>query len=182
MNELSQAPDRKKIKVSASFTQGAQLREALASAHLELFTQPAPVDPILNGGVSTRTVTDADTGAVTRAPLAAGDMCVLTGRNIKLAGTDTSVGILLTSVANPSTTFFIKPDRVSPNEPKTLQFVLPAGMDEGAWKVKVTTQYGSGGGRLTNEPRSIIMESPLILGEDTGGGDEGGGEVIDPMA
>lgn len=178
-SELSQAPNRDKIKVNASFTPGAQLRDALASARLELFTQPAPTGPILNGGVSTRTVTNADTGAVTRAPLAAGDMCVLTGRNIKLAGTDPAVGILLTSVDSPSTTFFIKPDRVSPNEPKTLQFVLPTDIAEGAWTVKVTTQYGSGN-KLVAKPRSYIMDSPLIIGDDPGTG--GGGEVVDPMA
>lgn len=94
-SELSQAPDRDKIKVSASFTPGKLLREALASARLELFNQPAPVGPLLNGAVSTRA---AQPGVTTRVPLEAGDMCVLTGRNLKLAGTDPSVGILLTSV------------------------------------------------------------------------------------
>ncbi|WP_455592974.1 DUF4469 domain-containing protein [Bacteroides sp.] len=82
---------------------------------------------------------------MTRAPLAAGDMCILTGKNLKLVGTDPSVGILLTSVANPSKTFFINPDHVSSDEPKKLQFVLPNDMEEGSWTVQVTTQYGSGG-------------------------------------
>lgn len=177
-SELSQAPNREKIKVNASFSAGKLLREAMAEARLELFTQPAPVGPMLNGAVSTRSVTDAD-GVITRTPLEAGDMCVLTGRNLKLAGDDPSVGILLTSVDSPSTTFFIKPDRVSPNEPKRLQFVLPIDMTEGAWEVKVTTQY-SPSNKPVATPRSYVMDTPLIIGEN--GGDGGGGEIIDPTA
>lgn len=181
-SELSQAPNRDKVKVNASFTAGKLLREALAGARLELFTQPAPVGPLLNGAVSTRSVTDAD-GVATRAPLEAGDMCVLTGRNLKLAGADPAVGILLTSVDAPSTTYFIAPDRVSPNEPKRLQFVLPADMAEGAWTVKVTTQY-SNGARLVATPRSFVMDTPLVIGQASGGGgsEGGGGEIIDPTA
>lgn len=174
-SELSQAPNRDKIRVNASFSPGRQLRQSLASARLELFTQPAPVGPLLNGAVSTRTLPAAD-GTTTRAPLAAGDMCVLTGRNLKLAGTHADVGILLTSIDSPSKTFFITPDRVSPNEPRRLQFVLPAGMAEGAWQVKVTTQH-SNGGKLTASPRTCVMDQPLIVGErsDSGSGGSGGG-------
>lgn len=172
-SELSQAPDRDKIKVSASFTPGKLLREALASARLELFSQPAPVGPLVNGAVSTRA---AQPGVTTRVPLEAGDMCVLTGRNLKLAGTDPSVGILLTSVENASKTFFITPYRVNPNEPRRLQFVLPAAMTEGAWTVQVTTQYSSGG-RLVTTPRTTVMDAPLIIGEvSEGGGGSGSGE------
>lgn len=180
-SELSQAPDREKIKVNASFSAGKLLREAMAEARLELFTQPAPVGPMLNGAVSTRSVTNAE-GVATRAPLEAGDMCVLTGRNLKLVGDDASVGILLTSVDSPSTTFFITPDRVSPNEPKRLQFVLPADMTEGAWEVKVTTQYSQGKVTVAT-PRSYVMDAPLVIGENGGdGGESGGGDIIDPTA
>lgn len=180
-SELSQAPDRDKIKVSASFTPGKLLREALASARLELFSQPAPVGPLVNGAVSTRA---AQPGVTTRVPLEAGDMCVLTGRNLKLAGTDPSVGILLTSVEDASKTFFITPYRVNPNEPRRLQFVLPAAMTEGAWTVQVTTQYSSGG-RLVTTPRTTVMDAPLIIGEvseDGGGSGSGeGGLEEDPL-
>ena len=180
-SELSQAPDRDKIKVSASFTPGKLLREALASARLELFSQPAPVGPLVNGAVSTRA---AQPGVTTRVPLEAGDMCVLTGRNLKLAGTDPSVGILLTSVEDASKTFFITPDRVNPNEPRRLQFVRPAAMTEGAWTVQVTTQYSSGG-RLVTTPRTTVMDAPLIIGEvseDGGGSGSGeGGLEEDPL-
>lgn len=179
-SELSQAPNREKIRVSASFTSGKAVRQALASARLELFSQPAPVGPLLNGAVSTRTIASAN-GTTTRAPLEAGDMCVLTGRNLKLAGTDPSVGILLTSIDTPSKEYFIQPSRVSPNEPKRLQFVLPAAMTEGLWRVKVTTQYMSGGG-LTTKPRSYEMDTPLVIGEQTqgGGGSGGGGGELGP--
>lgn len=172
-NELSLAPDRRKIKVGVGFTMGGQLRSALASAHLELYVQPAPVGPLLNGAVSTRLVTD-EQGTETRAPLAAGDMCMLTGNNIKLVGTDPSVGILLTSVETPAKTYFIEPNRVSPNEPKRLQFVLPTDIADGAWTVNITTQFGSGHS-LVAAPRSYVLEGALIVGN------VGEGDVEDPI-
>lgn len=173
-NELSQAVNRDKVKVSASFSPGAMMRQAMASAHLTLFLQPAVTGPLLNGAISTRTVTN-DQGVATRAPLAAGEMCQLTGQNIKLVGTDPSVGILLTSVDDATKTHFIAPDRVSPNEPKTLQFILPAGMTDGGWTVRVTTQYSTGG-HLIETPRSFVMDELLTLGE----GGSGGGDIEDP--
>lgn len=64
-----------------------------------------------------------------------------------------------------------------------MQFVLPADMTEGAWEVKVTTQY-SNGASLVAVPRSYVMDAPLVIGENAGGGGEsgGGGEIIDPTA
>lgn len=170
--DLSKAPDPKVVKVYASCTQGSLLRQAMGRTKLEIFTQPAVVGPLLNGAVSTRTEADG----VTRAPLAAGEMCMLTGRNLKLAGTDPKVGITLTSVADPEKTVHIGMDRVSPNEPKRLQFVIPAEVGEGLWRVTVTSQY-SNGNALLKEPRSFEMETPLRIGTD-----EEGGIVDDPTA
>ena len=56
-----------------------------------------------------------------------------------------------------------------------MQFILPAGVTEGEWRVKITTQYTSGN-KLTKEPRTYEMERPIVIGETTsGGGEEGGG-------
>lgn len=169
-DELSQAVDHKKVKVGASCSAGAMLRSAIASSKLEIFTQPAPVGPMLNGAVSTRAVIDDQTGTSTRAPLEAGDMCVLTGVNLKLAGTDPSVGITLTLATDATKKHFIAPNRVSPNEPKRLQFILPADMTEGNWIVKVTTQYSSSN-HTVKEPRSYQMDGFLTLGEGGGSGE-----------
>ena len=168
-NDLSKAPDRSKIKVTCYFKQGTVMRNALNQTVCQIFTLPAPVGPLLNGVVNTRSVTD-DNGVVTRAPLAPGEMCVLTGKNIKLAGEHPTVGILLTSEADATKTIFISPDRVEPNEPMRLQFVLPADITDGDWKVEVTTQYGSGR-RTVISPRSYLMETPLVVGDGGGSGD-----------
>lgn len=171
--ELSQAVDQEKVRVYASFRQGPVVEEALQKAKLHFFLQPTATGPYIAG------MTSAFTDAVTRVPLpmAGGEMVVLTGNGLKLVGDDPSVGITLTSVADPDTSFFIPPVKVSPNTPKKLQFTLPAGVTEGEWTVQVTTQY-SGGNYRTKEPRTFILPHPIVVGEVTNpeepGGSDGG--------
>lgn len=113
--DLSQAIDHSKVKVYATLSMGSLLRTEMENCRLELFTQPAVTGPLLNGAVAqTRT---ADGGVATRAPQA-GQNLRLTGRNIKLAGEDPSVGITFTSVENPSTSVFVPMADVTVNEPK----------------------------------------------------------------
>lgn len=168
--ELSQPVDREKIKVYGSFSQGARLKEAFAKANLKLFLQPAVTGPYIAGMTSATNANNAN--AQTRVPMSAGKMAVLNVRNAKVVGDDPTVGITLTSVANPAVSFFIGPDDISPNTPSRLQFVLPAGITDGEWKVKVTTQYTSSN-RLSKSPRSFELERPVTIGSLPGG--EGGG-------
>lgn len=171
-DELSGAVDRDKVSVYASFRQGPAVSEALGKAKLHYFLQPAATGPHIAG------MTSAFSDATTRAPLPmeGGEMVVLTGSGLKLVGDDPTVGITLTSVANPQTSFFIPPTKVSPNTPKKLQFTLPAGVTEGEWTVQVTTQYSSGS-NWTKEPRTFSLPHPITIGETTeepGGGSQGG--------
>lgn len=172
--ELSLPIDREKVKVYASFSQGSAMKEAMAQAHITLFTQPAVTGPYIAGMTSTA-YTDA--AATTRAPMAAGKMAVITGEGLKVVGTDPSVGITLTSVSTPSKSFAIAPGDISPNTAKKLQFVLPAGITDGDWRVKVTTQYSKGGKVLTKTPRTFELPRPITIGDS---GD--GGIVDDPTA
>ena len=179
--ELSQPVDREKIKVYASFTQGQLLKEAFAKTHLKLFLQPAVTGPYIADMTSALVEESiAADGVVTRVPLPmeAGEMCVITGDNLKVVGSDPSVGITLTKADAPQTTFFIPPKKISPNTPKKLQFNLPAGVTEGAWLVTVTTQY-AGSKYEVKEPRSFTLPSPVYVGvpsdPDEGGEEEGGG-------
>lgn len=175
--ELSQPVDREKIRVYASFHQGTAVKEALTKAKLQLFLQPAATGPYIAGMTSAffNEQTGAD-GALTRVPLPmeAGEMAVITGNGLKVVGTDPTVGVTLTSVDNPSTSFFIPAAKISPNTPKKLQFNLPAGITEGAWTVSVTTQYA--GSYQTNEPRTFVLDTPVIIGEAP----EGGGGTVTP--
>ncbi len=168
--ELSQPVDRDKIKVYATFTQGVVLKQAFAKANLKLFLQPAVTGPYIAGMVSATTAA----GAQTRAPMQGGKMAVLNVRNGKIVGDDPSVGITLTSVSNPDTSFFIGPGDIAPNTATKLQFILPAGVTDGEWRVKITTQYRSGG--LTKEPRTFELERPVVIGASASEGGEGGGE------
>lgn len=182
-HELSQPVDRDKVRVYASFRQGTAVTEALAQAKLQLFLQPAATGPYIAGMTSAFYSEQTGTGgAVTRVPLPmeAGGMAVITGNGLKVVGTDPTVGVTLTSVDNPGTSYFIPASRISPNTPKKLQFVLPAGVTEGAWTVKVTTQY-SGSQFFTKEPRTFTLPRPIYVGiapdepEEPGGSDTGGG-------
>lgn len=180
-NELSQPVDRERVRVYASFRQGPLVKEYLGKAKLQLFLQPAVTGPYIADMTSAlvEESTAAD-GVTTRVPLPmeAGEMCVITGDNLKVVGSDPSVGITLTKADAPQTTFFIPPKKISPNTPKKLQFNLPAGVTEGAWLVKVTTQYAGSSGTLTKEPRSFELSSPVYVGTapDGGGGDDGDGD------
>lgn len=162
--ELSQAVDRNKIKVYATLSMGSSLREAMQECRLEIFTQPAVVGPLLNGAVAQ---TRADDGTLaTKAP-EPGKNIRLTGRNIKIAGTDPSVGVTFTSVEEPSTTVFVPLADITVNEPKQLIFVLPTEVTDGLWRVKVTTQYTSGGHEV-KEPRSYELPTTLAVGTAAG--------------
>lgn len=169
--ELSQPVDREKISVYGSLSQGALLKEAFAKAHLKLFLQPAVTGPYITGMVSAAPVNPV---TQTRAPIKGGKMAVLNVKNGKIVGNDPSVGITLTSVSNPETSFFIGPDDISPNTPTKLQFILPAGVTDGEWRVKITTQYSSSG--QTKAPRSFELARPVNIGGTTAGGDGGGEE------
>lgn len=169
--ELSQPVDREKISVYGSLSQGALLKEAFAKTHLKLFLQPAVTGPYITGMVSAAPVNPV---TQTRAPIKGGKMAVLNVKNGKIVGDDPSVGITLTSVSNPETSFFIGPDDISPNTPTKLQFILPAGVTDGEWRVKITTQYSSSG--KTKAPRSFELARPVNIGSTTAGGDGGGEE------
>lgn len=174
-HELSLPVDREKIRVYASFRQGTAMTEALKNAKLRLYLQPAATGPYIAGMTSAYTEQKEKNGVLTDVPLpmAAGDMAVITGDNLKVVGTDPAVGITLTSVDNPGTSFHIPAAKISPNTPKKLQFNLPAGITDGAWTLTVTTQF-AGGNYRTNEPRSFTLNKPVYIGAAPETGSETG--------
>lgn len=187
-HELSQPVDREKVRVYASFRQGTAITEALAQAKLQLFLQPAATGPYIAGMTSAfYSEQTGSNGAVTRVPLPmeAGDMAVITGNGLKVVGSDPSVGVTLTSADDPQKSFFIPASKISPNTPKKLQFSLPAGITEGAWTVKVTTQY-SGGSYQTKSPRTFTLSRPIYVGlapeePEQGGGTGDDGQEESPL-
>lgn len=159
--DLSKPVDHDKVKVYATVTQGALLRETMNACRLEIFTQPAVVGPLLNGAVAETRAADGVTKTET-APTP-GKNLTLTGRNIKVVGTDPSVGVTFTSVENPQTTVKVGPAEITVNEPSRLIFVLPEEVTDGLWTVSVTTQFGSGR-TLVKTPRTYVLDIPLGVG------------------
>lgn len=155
-SELAQPVDRNRVRTYASFSQGPAMKQAMSQNQLEIFQQPALVGPMLNG-VSNPLMPTAGY-------ILAGDLCVISGRNLKLVGDNEAVGITFTNVKD-STTVHIPASRVHPNEPTALQFVLPATVTNGLWLVTVTTQY-AGGGTLVHEPRTADFTAPVQVGEE----------------
>lgn len=121
------------MKVYANFRAGSAVKAAMERTKLTLFTQPAVTGPYIAGMVS---AAPTDPVTQTRTPMEASEMAVITGEGLKVVGTDASVGVTLTSATDASKSFFIPASKLSPNTPKKLQFVLPAGITEGQWKVK----------------------------------------------
>lgn len=173
--DLSKPVDHDKVKVYATVSQGQLLRETMQSCNLEIFTQPAVVGPLLNGAVAETRATDG--AATTRAPQA-GRNLTLTGRNIKVVGTDPSVGVTLTKADNPQTTVKIGLEDITVNEPTRLIFVLPSTVTDGLWTVQVTTQYGSGRSTVKT-PRSYVLDTPLAVGSAYQNPEPGGGKEDD---
>ena len=182
--DLSKPVDHDKVKVYATVSQGSLLRETMNACRLEIFTQPAVVGPLLNGAVAETRAADGVTKTET-APTP-GKNLTLTGRNIKVVGTDPSVGVTFTSVESPQTTVKVGPADITVNEPSRLIFVLPEEVTDGLWTVSVTTQAGSGSNRhQVKEPRTYVLDTPLAVGtayvpptegEGSGTVQPGGGE------
>lgn len=151
--------------VYASFIQGAAMREAIRRTGVNIIGEKGSAMYIAG---SQDTATRA-----TNATATAGRNFTLTGSLIKIMGTDASVGITLTSAATKTVTN-IPSDMWAVNDPSKLIFLIPAGLDDGEYTLRVTTQFTGNGKTLLNSPRSL--EYAITLG---GGGS---GDVEDPTA
>ena len=84
-NELNAAPDRSKLKLGISYAMSAIMRQFLTDAELDVEIDKAKVGPQLFAVVSAQDAQHPD--AATRGesmPVAAGETCVIKGRNLKV--------------------------------------------------------------------------------------------------
>lgn len=154
--------------VYASFTQGADMREAIGRTSVSIIGEKGAAMYVAGG---TDTATRAEGFTAT-----AGRNYTLTGKNIRLAGTDPAVGITLTAAGGTVTR--ITQDMIALNDPSKLIFLIPAGLADGSYTLTVTTQYSSGSA-LLKAPRSISQS--LVIGEAPSGGGEGGDQNENPL-
>ncbi|WP_349847505.1 DUF4469 domain-containing protein [Bacteroides cellulosilyticus] len=170
----------------------AIMRQFLTDAELDVEIDKAKVGPQLFAVVSAQDAQHPD--AATRGesmPVAAGETCVIKGRNLKVGGpAEANAGITLTRQDKSGVTpIFIPAARLFPNTPTQVGFVMPAGAEEGSvWQVKLCTQLAGNGTTLLKEPRTVTMDDNFIVGqpaEETpgsgGSGDGGGGLDENPL-
>lgn len=152
-----------------AIAQGADWREAIRNTNINVLGPKAEVMYIAG-------TQDAATRG-TAGEATAGRPFSVTGNYLKVAGTDPKVGIFLVDSKGEETR--VTEDYWAVNEPKKLTFIIPAGLADGTYTLRVTTQFSRGGNNgLLKEPRSV--EWPIYVGvapevPSGGGGEEEGG-------
>lgn len=150
--------DAAKNSIVVNFNMGADLREAVKNTTVNIIGEKGAAMYI--GGV-----TDASTRA-TDASATAGRAFTLKGSKLKVAGTDESVGITLTSADGTVTR--ITEDLMVKNNPSEVIFIIPATLADGTYQLKLTTQCSSNSKQLLKTPRSV--EKTIYIGTAPAGG------------
>lgn len=160
-----------------SIAQGADWREAIRNTNINVLGPKAEVMYIAG-------TQDAATRG-TSGEATAGRPFTVTGNYLKVVGDDPSVGIFLVDSKGSETC--VTEDYWAVNEPKKLTFTIPAGLADGTYTLRITTQYSrSGGSALLKEPRSVEWTVYIGVAPDvpSGGGsepDEPGGDDDNPI-
>ena len=155
-------------QLNITIAQGVDWREAIRNTTVNVLGEKAEVMYISG-------TTDIATRATDRTATP-GYPFTVEGNYLKLVGDDPAVGI--TIVSEEGTETRVDSGMVAVNEPKKLVFVLPAGLAEGTYTLRIATQYnGSNTGTLRKTPR--VVECPLYIGvapTTPGGSDDSGGD------
>lgn len=120
-----------------------ELREALNNTTIN----------IVGESTSAMSVTGAESALGVGYRVKAGRAFTLYGKNIKVVGNALSVGITLTNSENVVTK--IEADLIVQNSPKKLIFIIPEGIADGEYELKIVTQYSSSS-RLLKKPRAVV--------------------------
>lgn len=140
-------------KIYVNFQQGKEIREAISKALINV--RGKKVDSVMISS-SLDAATNREEFAAT-----AGSNFTLYGKNIKIAGEDPSVGIVL--VDEDGTETPISGGLIGVNQPSKLVFFIPADMADGVYTLRLTTQYA--GSQMLKTPR--VMEQTIYIGEVT---------------
>lgn len=159
----------KKNSIVVNFNMGADLREAIKNTTVNIIGEKGAA--IYIGGVADSATRAQDATAT------AGRAFTLTGRNLRVAGTAEGVGITLT--ASDGTVTRITDDLMVVNDPSKVIFIIPAGLPDGTYRLRLATQYS--GRHLLKSPRAV--EKIIYVGTvpSTGEGTNTGGSGDDSM-
>lgn len=147
-----------------SLVQGKVLRDGLVDTTVKVLGEKGNAAFISGGKDAATRATD---GTVTP-----GRNYAISGRNIKVMGTDPTVGVYI--VSSGGTRRKLDAEMIALNNPSDVIVLLPADLEEGNYEIEIVTQYASGGKDL-KIPRTVSKS--IVVG---GGG--GGGGVVDPTA
>lgn len=176
-NELTSAPDRKRLKLGVAYSMSQEMRQALDEAEIDVEIQKSVSGPQLFSVISAQ---DAQNPAAAvrgkGIPVSAGQTCIIKGKNIKVGGTGDQIGVTIKRTDGDSgETFFFPASKLYPNTATQVGFVLPATVADGSvWSVTLCTQLGSNGVSLLKETRTGIMPGNFVVGDvsDTPGGED----------
>lgn len=142
------------------------LREAVAEAKVTVTGTASEAMYISAGG-------DATTKG-TSYTVTPGSIYRVRGKNVKIAGEDPSVGIFFVNEEGTETQ--VPMAQVAMNNPSELRFIVPAGLTDGVYKLRLVTQFSGSGNTMLKSPRST--ECTVYIGDAApeGGGTSGGGD------
>ena len=123
--------DPKVNELNISITQGNSWRDAIRDTTVNVIGYKSDVMYIT-------TITNAATRA-TNGTATQGRPLKVEGSYLKVVGSDPSVGIYFIDAEGEETQ--VTEDFWSVNQPKTLSFVVPAGLENGVYTLRITTQY-----------------------------------------
>jgi len=151
-NKATEQFNPEKHKISFDFNQGLRLRKELESVSVEIT------------GVSKVTffvdeVVDIESESVNEL-LTPKHNLRISGNKVKIVGENAENGVYF---VNQETNERVKvSSKIPVNKPSELMVVIPA-LAAGAYKLEITTQYGSNSKNLLKEPRTAVFERILTV-------------------
>ena len=150
--------NKEKNSIYVAFTQGKELREAIAKTAVNILGEKSNVMYILE-------TEDRKTG-LRNGTATAGRNLFVRGAMLKVAGDNEAVGVTLTDSKGVVTK--LDDDMLTANKPSELTLLIPASLSNGEYTLTVTTQFSTGA--VLKSPRSV--NTTIWIGGKSGGGDD----------
>lgn len=147
-------PEKNTIYVA--FTQNKMVRDEIRKTSIHILGEKNNIMYILE-------TEDRKTGSKTGL-MTPGRNFFVRGANLKVVGTDETVGVTLTASDGKVTK--LDADQIATNKPSELTLLIPAELTDGTYELKINTQYA--GHTLLKNPRSVAIN--VHVGEEEGGG------------
>ncbi|MDR3283636.1 MAG: DUF4469 domain-containing protein, partial [Treponema sp.] len=153
-DSASEAHDREKHPIGFTFRTLKPLKDLASRIVLA-------VEGIVEDAAFIAEVTDVSSGTV-NTTVTSGGVVIIEGHKIKVAGDKPGVGIAITGTRAGGTPYTnaIAPPYVENGASKVIA-VLPSGIPEGTFKIRITTQFT--GSTLLKDVR-MLESAPLVVG------------------